>query len=142
MCCGFTRTSRLNSPSRRFHSGLQYCPVDSIAISVTRQFFSQARICLRSRVKVRNLRFLISLCRPPLGASTHTVTLFLCTSMPQQRRWFSITTCSFDRRAKDAWDDEKTFLRVFIRRAAETTVPGSSDCVLTRFTLGLESTNR
>jgi hypothetical protein len=23
---------------------------------------------------------------------------------------------SFDHRAKDAWDDEKTFLRVFIRR--------------------------
>ena len=44
---------------------------------------------------------------------------------------------SFDHRAKDAWDDEKTFLRVFIRLAAETTVPGSSDCVLTRFTSGL-----
>ena len=31
-----------------------------------------------------------------------------------------------------------TFLRVFIRRMAATTVPGSSDRVLTRFTHGLK----
>jgi hypothetical protein len=35
----------------------------------------------------------------------------------------------------------KTFLHVFIRRWAATTVPGSSERVLTRFTHGLASTN-
>ena len=30
---------------------------------------------------------------------------------------------------------------MFIRPRAETTVPGSSDCVLTRFTHGLDSAN-
>src|SRR5438552_17759318 len=72
-----------------------------MAISVTWQFFSHARNCLRSHVKVRNFRFLVSMCLCPAGASTHTVTLFLCTSMPQQRRRFSFTKCSFDRRAKE-----------------------------------------
>jgi hypothetical protein len=96
------------------------------------------RICFKSRVKVRNLRFLIPADNWPTGASTHTVTLFLCTSMPQHRRVFCfICLLLIDRRAKDAWNAETTFLHVFIRPQAATTVPGSNDCVLTRFTNGL-----
>jgi hypothetical protein len=50
-------------------------------------------------------------------------------------------TGSMDHRAKHAWDVVKTFLRVFIRREAAATVPGSSNCVLTRFTRGPGSAN-
>src|SRR5207248_6327507 len=142
MCCGFTRISLVNSPSSKFHSGRQYWPVDSMAISVTWQFFSQARNCLRSRVKVRNFRFLVSMCclsRGSQHAHRHAVLVYVNAAAAAQVLFHK---CSFDRRAKDAWDDEKTFLRVFIHRKVETTVPGSSDCVLTRFKLGLESTNR
>jgi len=34
------------------------------------------------------LRFLLSVRAWPTGGNTQTVTLFLCTSIPQQRRWF------------------------------------------------------
>src|ERR1700737_4735694 len=74
-----------------FPTARQYWPVDSIAISVTLQFFNQVRSCLRSRVKVRNVRFFVSVSGLPVGGNTQTVTLFLWTSMPQQRRYF----CSF-----------------------------------------------
>src|ERR1700686_2215655 len=92
MCCGFTKISLVNSPSNRFHKGRQYCPVDSMAISVTWQFFSHARNCFRSRVNVGNLRFLTAICDCPMGGNTHTITLSLWTSMPQQRRCFSFTS--------------------------------------------------
>ena len=50
-----------NSPSSKFHNGRQYCPVDSMAMSVTRQFFSQGPAnCLRSRgIQSWNLRLRI-----------------------------------------------------------------------------------
>src|SRR5215471_17952976 len=101
-----------------FHTARQYCPVDSIATSVTWQFFSQVRSCFKSRVNVRKVRLRISASGLPIGGKIHTVTFFLCTSMPQQRRYFLLSISAFlvDRRAKDAWKtDKKTFLHVFIR---------------------------
>ena len=46
-------------------------------------------------------------------------------------------TGSFDHRAKHAWDGVQTVLRVFARLEVATTVPGSRDCALARFTDGL-----
>jgi hypothetical protein len=70
--------------------------VDSIAISVTLQFFNQVRSCFRSRVKVRKVLLRTSTSGLPMGGKIQTVTFFLCTSMPQQRRYFldSIERCS------------------------------------------------
>lgn len=59
-----------------FHTGRQYCPVDSIATSVTLQAISHARNRFRSRVKVRNFSSFIGPLLPA-GGSTHTLTLFL-----------------------------------------------------------------
>jgi hypothetical protein len=73
-----------------------------MAIAVTLQLFNQARSCFKSRVKVRKLRFFVSVSGFPEGAKTHTVTLFLCTSMPQQRRYFCSMTILSDPGAKDA----------------------------------------
>src|SRR5437763_9689777 len=57
MCCGFTRISFSKWPSSMFHIARQYWPVDSIAISVTLQFFNHVRSCLRSLVKGGKLLF-------------------------------------------------------------------------------------
>src|SRR5580658_4859443 len=103
MCCGLTSISCANSPSSTFHRDRQYWPVDSMATSVTWQFFSQPRNCFRSRVNVRNFRLLTSRWGCPAGGSTHTVTLFLWISMPQQRRCLTFTKAPSDHRAKDAW---------------------------------------
>ena len=72
----------------------------------------------------------------PMGGSTQTVTLFLCTSMPQQRRYFVFHDSSFRSPSEGRLEliEKMTFLRVFIRLKAGTTVPGSSKRVLTRFT--------
>src|SRR5438067_4108970 len=102
MCCGFTRISFSKWPSSTFHIARQYWPVDAIAISVTLQLLNHVRSCLRSRVKVG--KFLLRICTSglPTGGKMQTVTLFLCTSMPQQRRYLGSIT-SFRSRAKDAW---------------------------------------
>src|SRR5258708_6952938 len=74
---------------------LQNIPQRSpVAMSVTWQFFSHPRSCIKSRVNVGKFRLFTSRCGWPTGGSTHTVTLFLWTSMPQQRRWFDFTTGS------------------------------------------------
>src|SRR5213082_481660 len=104
MCCGFTRISFSKWPSSIFHIARQYWPVDSIATSVTLQFFNHVRSCLRSRVKVGKFRLRTPVSGLPTGGNTQTVTLFLCTSMPQQRRYLgSINVLSIRSRAKDAW---------------------------------------
>jgi hypothetical protein len=78
-----------------------------MAMAVTLQLFNQARSCFKSRVKVRKLRFFVSVSGFPEGAKTHTVTLFLCTSMPQQRRYFCSMTILSDPGAKDAWRKDR-----------------------------------
>src|SRR5437764_1830471 len=102
MCCGFPRINLSKWPSSKFQMARQYWPVDSIAISVTLQFFNHVRSCLRSRVKVGKFLLRTATSALPLGGKTQTVTLFLCTSMPQQRRYLGSIT-SFRSRAKDAW---------------------------------------
>lgn len=100
-CCGLTNIRLGICSSRTFHTGRQYCPVASITTSVTPHSFIQSRNLRKSRVKVRNSRFsgLVSIC--PCGGNTCTVSLFLCTSMPQQRR--SVASVKhLLRRAEDA----------------------------------------
>src|SRR5439155_23773310 len=53
MCCAFTNSTS-NCPSRRFHTGFQYTPVDSIATWVTPQARSQSPNSKSSRVNVPN----------------------------------------------------------------------------------------
>src|SRR6184192_2328976 len=67
--------------------------------------------------------------------------LFLCTLMPQQRRWFSCTNAPSiaERRTPG---EKMTSLRVFIRLSAETTMLGSSSRVPDQIhARALESTN-
>ena len=70
------------------------------------------------------------------------MTLFLCTSIPQQRR-YADSMMLLRRRAKDARNnDTPTFLHVFFRPAAETTVHRSENRVLTVFLHALISSKR
>jgi hypothetical protein len=87
-------------------------------------------------------RLRLHLLRPEssrLGRQMQTLTLVLCTSMPQDRRFplsFAMDPPLPDHRARDAWKTEKTFLCVFTAKSG-TTVPGSSKRVVTRITHGL-----
>src|SRR5258707_1066183 len=73
MCCAFT-SSTSNCPSRRFHTGFQYTPVDSSATCVTPLARSQSLNSNSSRVNVPNSR----VCRRrPVAHTTHAVTVFL-----------------------------------------------------------------
>jgi hypothetical protein len=117
--------------ARRFHGDLR----DLAVLQPGPQLFEIAR----KGAKLPLLGLDVPLSRGSQHAHHHAVLVYVNAAAAAQVLFHK---CSFDRRAKDAWDDEKTFLRVFIHRKVETTVPGSSDCVLTRFKLGLESTNR
>jgi hypothetical protein len=61
--------------------------------------------------------------------------------MPQQRRRVIIRISLSDHRAKDAWEEIDIATRVHPLVAA-TTVHGSSNRVLTSFTIGLHSTKQ
>ncbi len=117
------------SPSRIFHSGRQYWPVDFIPTSVTCCLLNQVRKLRRSRENVRNSRSCAFPFRSPSGGNTCTITLFLCTSMPQQRRAAPpIFTSAAG--AKDAGpnDCNATILRVFIRLTGGDDSSGSRTC--------------
>src|ERR1039457_1161456 len=107
-----------------FHTGIQYCPVDSMATSVTRQARSQARNRLKFRVKVRNSCFLIWTSVLPTGGKTVTVNLSRCTSIPQQRRYPGSIQPPPPPVAKDARECETTILLVLIAWRRRTTIPG------------------
>ena len=144
MCCGFTSSSFSNSPSRMFHNGRQYWPVDSIGISVTPQFFSQFRSCRKSHVNVGKLRLLMLWSACPFGGQDAKHSHCSCArraAAPPLWSFFHLLHSSLAHRARDAWDNEKTFLCVFTAVAGQQfQVPVS--CVLTRITNGLASSNQ
>src|SRR5579864_2073830 len=84
MCCAFTSTIS-NWPSKMFHTGFQYTPVDSSATCVTPHARSQSARLSSSTVNVPKRRF--SFRTAPLASAhnTQAVMLFLWTSNPQQQ---------------------------------------------------------
>src|SRR5258708_40346431 len=105
-CSGFSSSILEVDPSRMFHTGIQYCPVDSIATSVTRQACSHARNRFKLRVNVRNSCFLILTSVLPTGGNTVTVNLSLWTSIPQQRRFPGFIVPTSAALVKDALTDD------------------------------------
>src|ERR1700722_2828582 len=112
MCCAFT-TNNSNCSSNTLYTGFQYTPVDSIATCVTPQPWSQVANASKSWVKVPNRRFSFRTFPLPSAHCTQAVTLFLCTSIPQQHGYRTSIWFSFCRSALDAWKSE-TLLRVLL----------------------------
>ena len=83
-CAGLTRQSLKFSSSSTFHTGIQYTPVDSIAISTISFSRSHAVSSCSSRVVAPKL--LVSLSTvPPETIQRQATIRFLCTSIPAQR---------------------------------------------------------
>jgi len=90
-----------------FHTARQYCPVDSIAMAVTLQLFNQAQSCFKSRVKVRKLRFFVSVSGFPDGAK-RTPSRSSCVRRCRNSGDTSVhDNPSRIARAKDAWRKDR-----------------------------------
>lgn len=133
MCWAFT-SSTSNWPSKRFHTGFQYTPVDSRATWVTPQRRSQSASSNRSRVNVANSR----VCRRRPLAIPRTPSRFSCVRPNHNRLHAKLASQNSFRRLAEDVSKLPKFLNVLpaLRQRQQFVVPIDIQVI---FVLGLKS---